>query len=275
MSFLNLKDKKILVFGVANRKSVAFEIGRLLIEEGASPVYVVHTEKRREQVAQWLEGHPIYVCDVEDEDEADRLAEMVKENEGELDGMVHSIAFANYSEGVKAFHETQRKDFFQAMQISAFSLVELARVFKPILNPAASVVTIGISSTSLTVENYGFMSPVKSTLEAIVAHLAKSFSKDTEVRFNAVGAGPLKTSSSAGIPGYMDNYIYAEMMTMRKKALKTKEVANTVLFLLSEKSSGINGEVLRIDAGLSRNAFDAEIVQKATRPVHSPHGSES
>ena len=174
---------------------------------------------------------------------------------------MHSIAFANYSEGVKPFHETKRDDFLQATQISSFSLVELANSCKSILAKNASVVTIGISSVQVTAENYGYMAPIKASLEATVRYLAKSFSNFSEVRFNSVNAGPLKTSASAGIPGYLINYLYAEKLTFRKKSLQTKEVSDLCLFLLSERSSGINGQGIVIDAGMGFNYFDQEVVE--------------
>jgi enoyl-[acyl-carrier protein] reductase I len=184
---------------------------------------------------------------------------------------VHSIAFANYSEGFKPFHETKRKDFLQATAVSAFSLVEVARALKPLLSPRASVVTIGISSLLVTPDNYGYMGPIKAALESAVRFLAKSFSADSAVRFNAVGAGPLKTSASAGIPGYLESYLYAEKLTYRKKNLETQEVANVVAFLLSERSSGINGTTLVVDAGLGANYFDQEVIRLAMRPER-PNG---
>src|SRR5690606_25959816 len=129
---------------------------------------------------------PVYVCDVERPEEIERLASVVGENHGSLDGIVHSIAFANYSDGWKPFHETRREDFLQATGISCFSLVEVARAFKPLLNPRASVVAIGISSHQVTAENYGYMSPIKAALDGAVRYLAKSFSEFSEVRFNTV-----------------------------------------------------------------------------------------
>jgi enoyl-[acyl-carrier protein] reductase I len=154
----------------------------------------------------------------------------------------------------------------QATAVSAFSLVEIARAFKPHLAINASVVTIGISSLLVTPDNYGYMGPIKAALESSVRFLAKSFSADTSIRFNAVGAGPLKTSASAGIPGYIESYLYAEKLTFRKKNLETQEVANVAAFLLSERSSGVNGTTLVVDAGLGSNYFDQEIIRLAMRP---------
>ncbi len=265
--FLQLTGRTFLVLGVANRKSVAWAVAMSLEDQGAKVVYSVRSEARKKSLETLLAGRPVFVCDVEREGAAEQLAaEIVAAGHAPLNGIVHSIAFANYSEGFKAFHETKRADFLQATAVSAFSLVEIARAFKPHLANNASVVTIGISSLLVTPDNYGYMGPIKAALESATRFLAKSFSADTSIRFNVVGAGPLKTSASAGIPGYVESYLFAEKLTFRGKNLDTQEVANAALFLLSERSSGINATTLVVDAGLGSNAFDQEIIRLAMRP---------
>lgn len=265
--FLQLQGRTIVVAGVANKKSVAWMTGSLLEEQGARVIYSVRSEARRQSVSSLLAGRTVLVCDVEEEGAAERLAaEVAAAGIGPIHGLVHSIAFADYAGGFKSFAETPRKDFLQATAISAFSLVELARAFRPHFAPDASVVTIGISSLLVTPDNYGYMGPVKAALESTVRFLAKSYSQNPAVRFNAVGAGPLKTSASAGIPGYLESYLFAEKLTFRKRNLDTREVANTVAFLLSPKSSGINGSTVVVDAGLGLNYFDKDVVRLAMRP---------
>ena len=267
MSFLDLKGKTFLIVGVANRKSVAFSVAKILEEEGARVIYSVRSSKRKSELNSLLTGKSIFVCDFEDEKQIEELgADLEQELDGQkLAGILHSIAFANYSEGLKPFYETKRKDFLQATQISSFSLVELANACLPVLDQSASVVTIGISSTTVTAENYGYMAPIKASLEATVRYLAKSFSGHSQVRFNSVNAGPLKTSASAGIPGYLVNYLYAEKLTFRKKALSTQEVSKLAVFLLSPCSSGINGQGIVVDAGMGLNYFDSEVVESAMK----------
>jgi len=167
---------------------------------------------------------------------------------------------------MKPFHETGKRDFLQAIDITCYSLISLANAFKDLFDPQASVVTVSISSTRMAAENYGYMAPAKAALDSSLCFLAKSFSAFSQVRFNSVNAGLLKTSASAGIPNYIDSYLYAEKLTLRKKALQTPEVANTAVFLLSPRSSGINGQGIVLDAGMSINYFDNEVVHKATRP---------
>lgn len=275
MSFLGIEGKTFLVFGVANRKSVAWAVGRTIEEEGARVVYGVRSEERKKSLAAHLEGRPVLICDVEEEGAAERLAAAAGPKYGPFHGLVHSIAFANYTEGFKSFRETKRRDFLQAMAVSCFSLVEMARAFKPHLAPDASVVTIGISSLLVTPDNYGYMGPVKAALESTVRFLAKSFSADTQIRFNVVGSGPLKTSASAGIPGYLESFLYAEKLTFRKRALETQEVADAAVFLLSARSSGCNGATLIIDAGLGCNYFDRDVIRLAMRPDTARGGPET
>lgn len=264
--FLQLSGKTILVFGVANRKSVAWAIAKSLEEQGAKVLYSVRSETRKKSLDALLPGKPVFICDVEHEGLVAKLAdEIAAAGHAPLHGIVHSIAFANYSDGFKAFHETKRADFLQATAVSAFSLVEIANAFKPHLANDASVVTIGISSLLVTPDNYGYMGPIKAALESAARFLAKSFSAHSAVRFTVVGAGPLKTSASAGIPGYLESYLYAEKLTFRKRNLETQEVANTALFLLSGRSSGVNGTTLVVDAGLGSNFFDKEIIRLAMR----------
>ena len=114
-------------------------------------------------------------------------------------------------------------------------------------------------------EKYGLMAPIKAALDSSLAFLAKSFSHFSQVRFNAVAPGLLKTSASAGIPGYVDAYLYAEKIIPRKKAVKTEEVANAAAFLLSSRSSGINAQSVIIDAGMSINYFDEDVLKKVTQ----------
>lgn len=261
MSFLDLENKNILVTGVANKKSVAWHIAKTLEEEGANVIYSVRSEERKESLEKLLIGRKVFVCDVEREEEVERLKSQVAEHSEVLHGLVHSIAFANYSEGMKPFHETPKKDFLQSIDISCYSLIHLANVFKDVFDQQASVVTVSISTTRMAAENYGYMAPAKAALDSALCFLAKSFSAFSKVRFNSINPGLLKTSASAGIPGYIDSYLHAEKATLRKKALTTQEAANAAVFLLSGRASGINAQGLVLDAGMSTNYFDQELIK--------------
>ncbi len=264
MDFLRLTGKSVLVAGVANRKSVAWHVAQVLESAGARVIYAVRSESRRESVAKLLPGDAaIYVCDVEDTEQIERLAQSIEASHDPLAGFLHSIAFADYSDGPKPFHETPKAAFLRAVDISCFSLISMANALKGVLAPDAAVVTVSISTTRMASENYGFMAPIKAALDSSLAFLAKSFSQFSRVRFNAVAPGLLKTSASAGIPGYVDSYLYAEQATLRKQAVQTSEVAAAAAFLLSPASSGINAQSLIIDAGMSVNYFDRDLVRRA------------
>ncbi|MBC8317983.1 MAG: SDR family oxidoreductase [Desulfobulbaceae bacterium] len=266
MSFLNFKDKTFVVFGLANKKSVAASIAKVLEDEGAHIIHVVRSEARVPAAQKLFPKSSVFICDVEDEDNIIRVKEEIAAvTQGKIAGIVHSIAFANYSEGMKPFHETLKKDFLQAINISCFSLISICNHFKELLEDNASVVTISISTTKMAAENYGYMGPVKAALESSLCFLAKSFSSFSSIRFNAVCPGLLKTSASAGIPGYIDSYLYAEKATLRKKALATEEAAHVAAFLLSNRSSGMNGQCLVVDAGMGMNYFDANIIADTLR----------
>ena len=261
MSFLDLENKNILVTGVANKKSVAWYIAKTLEGEGANVIYSVRSEDRKESLEKLLVGKTVFVCDVEKEEQVERLKTQVAEHCKVLHGLVHSIAFANYSEGLKPFHETPKKDFLQSIDISCYSLIHLANVFKDLFDEKASVVTVSISTTRMAAENYGYMAPAKAALDSALCFLAKSFSAFSRVRFNSINPGLLKTSASAGIPGYINSYLHAERATLRKKALTTQEAANAAVFLLSERASGINAQGLVLDAGMSINYFDQNLIK--------------
>ena len=260
MDFLHLQNRTIVVFGVANRRSVAYAVHRVLEEAGATLVHVVKDDSVRQSCRKLLGERTVLTCDVGDERQIAELADTLRDTTGEVHGVFHSIAFANYSEGLGAFHDTRREDFLQAMDISCFSLTRIAHHLQPLLAPDASIVTMSISSTRAAAENYGMMGPVKAALDSSVAFLAKSLGEGTNIRVNAVGAGLLKTSASAGIPGYVDSYLYAEQVIPRRRALGTDEVARTAAFLLSPASSGINAQTVVVDAGMAINFFDKSIV---------------
>ncbi len=269
--FLQLAGKTVLVLGVANRKSVAWHASRVLVDAGAYVIYSVRSKDRKDQIHKLVGDAPVFVCDVEIDNQILELRDRIAEIRPTMHGMLHSIAFADYGaptqsrERLKPFHETSKDAFLRAVDISCFSLIALSNAFRQLLDNDASVVTISISTTRMAAENYGFMAPVKAALDSSLAFLAKSFSTFSHVRFNAVAPGLLKSSASAGIPGYVDAYLYAEQTTLRKQAVQTSEVANTAAFLLSPRSSGINAQHIVVDAGMSVNYFDRDLIRRTLR----------
>jgi enoyl-[acyl-carrier protein] reductase I len=256
-----------VVTGVANKRSVAHHVARTLEAEGARVVYVVHTDARRDSLKGLLDGREVHVCDLADEAALPALVKAIAGGREPIHGLLHSIAFADYEHFSGKFHEVSQKDFLECVAVSCHSLIALSGALKDRLHERASVVAISISTTRMAVESYGYMAPAKAALDSSIAFLAKSFSRFSKARFNAVGAGLLKTSASAGIPNYLEHYLFAEQVIPRKAALTTQEVADVAAFLLSEKSSGINAQGIVVDAGMGINFFDEDIVRHTTRAV--------
>ena len=263
MDFLQLANRNIVIFGVANRRSIATAVGKLLHEAGAHLLYVFKDQTLLEKNRQLIGMNAAAItCNVEHEDELAALPDKITDVFPKVDGLLHSLAFANYSEGLRPFHDIPRADVLQAVDISCFSLLRICHYLKELFANDAALVTMSISTTRMASESYGYMGPIKAALDASVVFLAKSLSATISpgIRVNAVGASPLKTSASAGIPGYVDSYLYAEKATLRHRALETAEAANVVAFLLSPRSSGINAQTIVADCGMSCNYFDDQLI---------------
>ena len=262
-----LTGKTGFIFGVANDRSYAFFIAQAMIAHGATCIFShIPGEKNERRTRKAVEAlgisDPILIsCDAGSDADLDAAFATYAQRAKRMDFLIHSIAFADYSGEPQPFHATAKRDFLRAFDISCFSLVAVSNALKDLLARDASVVTISISTTQMASENYGYMAPIKAALDSSLAFLAKSFSRFSQVRFNAVAPGLLKTSASAGIPGYVDSYLYAEQATLRKEAVRTDEVANVAAFLLSPRSSGLNSQWIVIDAGMSTNYFDAALVK--------------
>ena len=259
MDFLAVNNKTFVISGVANKKSVAYSAAKFLSDHGAKLVLTVQSSDHAQKVQALFPESKVIIVDVEKSETIKSLGEYLEREKISVSGFLHSMAFANYA-NPKPFHETLWDDFAQASRISCFSLIEMSNALLKSFDEGASIVTVSISNTRAT--NYGYMGPIKAALDSTVAFLAKSLST-RGIRVNAICSGPLKTSASAGIPGYIENYLFAEKLTLRKQALKTDEVGSSIAFLLSNASSGFNATGLVIDAGMSSNYFDEHVVQSA------------
>src|SRR4051812_31367111 len=164
--FLQLAGKSLLVFGVANKKSVAWHVAKTLQEVGATVVYVVRSEERRAAVAKLVGSAEIYVCDVEFDDQIGRLRDELTSRGHRFAGLLHSIAFADYEGGMQPFHQTPKRAFLRAVDISCYSLISLSNALQELFENDASVVTVSISTTRMASENYGYMAPIKAALDS-------------------------------------------------------------------------------------------------------------
>ena len=249
---INLEGKTGVVFGVANHRSIAWAIAQVLHEAGARLAFAYQNERVRGNVAALVDPWKdalLIECDVSEDGNVLRAYEKVGQEFKRLDLIVHSIAFANKEDLGGPFMETSREGFRVALDVSAYSLIPIARYGAPLMGEeGGSIVTMTFQASGRVFPGYNVMGTAKAALENEVRQLASDLGSDN-IRVNAISAGPLDTLSSRVISGYRDmKKIYAERAPMRRN-ITADEVAKTALYLCSDLSSGVTGEVIRVDAG--------------------------
>ena len=253
MYAIDLEGRNALVFGVANQRSIAWHIARALDQAGAQVTLSYLNERIRssvEKLSGQLSSTPALIeCDVSDDASVERAFEKLESEVGGLDVVVHSIAFANRDDLGGPFIDTPREGFRVALDISAYSLVSVARAAAPLMKEnGGSIVTMTFQASSRVFPGYNVMGTAKAALENEVRQLAWDLGRDN-IRINAISAGPVDTLSSRVISGYRDmKRAHADRSPMGRN-ITHDEVANTALFLCSDMSSGITGEVLHVDTG--------------------------
>ena len=252
-----LDGKKGIVFGVANERSIAWAIARELGEAGATLgfSYQGATLERRVRPLAEQVGSPLLVeCDVTDEASLDRMASEVEEKFGKIDFFVHSIAFAGRDTLKGHYYDTGRADFLQAMEISVFSLLAIAQRLAPVMNDGGSILTLSYYGAVKAVPNYNVMGVAKAALESSVRYMALDLG-ERGIRVNAISAGPLRTLAAAAIPKFSKMLEeYAERAPL-KRTLDHEDVGRAGLYLMSDLSSGVTGEVHYVDCGYSTVGF--------------------
>jgi enoyl-[acyl-carrier protein] reductase I len=248
-----LDGKNALVFGLANDKSIAWGITQALHREGAKIgiSYAGETLKRRvmplaEQIGcKWVEE-----CDVTKDEHIAAVVEKTKADFGSVDILVHSIAFAGREELTGPFYNTSRAGFKNAMDISVFSFVALAKAYQPILNPGASLMCMTYYGSVKVAPHYNVMGVAKAALEASTRYLAYDFGPQ-KIRVNAISAGPIRTLAAAGVGGFRDMYKHFADMSPMRENITIDDVGNAAVFLASDLSARITGEVLYVDSGFN------------------------
>jgi len=248
-----LDGKNALVFGLANDKSIAWGITQALHREGAKIgiSYAGETLKRRvmplaEQIGcKWVEE-----CDVTKDEHIAAVVEKTKADFGNVDILVHSIAFAGREELTGPFYNTSREGFKNAMDISVFSFVALAKAYQPILNPGASLICMTYYGSVKVAPHYNVMGVAKAALEASTRYLAYDFGPQ-KIRVNAISAGPIRTLAAAGVGGFRDMYKHFADMSPMRENITIEDVGNSAVFLASDLSKRITGEVLYVDSGFN------------------------
>ncbi len=252
-----LKDKLGIIFGVANKRSIAWATAQALSQAGARLAFTYQGERLKENVeslTEGMEGTLILPCDVSKQEEVDQTFARVGEEFGRLDILIHSIAFAPKEELEGAFSDTSREGFLTALEISAYSLCQLARGAAPLMTDGGSIVSMSYYGAEKVVQNYNVMGVAKAALEASTRYLAADLGK-RNIRVNAISAGPLNTLSARGVSnmGLMLKH-HAERAPLGRN-VEAREVGNAALFLCSPLASGITGEILHVDCGYNIMAF--------------------
>ncbi|HEY8531753.1 MAG TPA: enoyl-ACP reductase [Limnochorda sp.] len=247
-----LEGKKAAVFNVANKWSIAWAIAQAFAREGADLVLGYQNERLGEKVRALvpeLPREPVLVeLDVATDEAVERAAGQVREQVGELDVLVHSLAYAPSEALERPFIETSRDAFRTALEVSTYSLILLARAFRPILRPGASILALTYYASEKVVPNYNVMAVAKAGLETSVRYLAWELG-EAGIRVNAISAGPLNTLAARGISGFTGMLQIHREKAPLKRNIEHREVGDAAVFLASPLSSGITGEVLYVDAG--------------------------
>lgn len=246
-----LEGKNALIFGIANKNSIAWGIAQALAEHGANLGFsygLEQLERRVRPLAESLNVSFVEKCDVGQDEEIETLFARAGEDFGRLDILIHAVAYAPQQALTGRYVATARDDFRVALDISAYSLVSLARAALPLMSEGGSIVTMTYYGAEKAVPHYNVMGVAKAALEASVRYLAADLGPEN-VRVNAISAGPIKTLSAAGIAGFRKMLRYTEERAPLRRNVDQAEVANTALWLCSDLSSGVTGEVVYVDAG--------------------------
>ena len=248
-----LEGKTGIVFGVANKRSIAWAIAQTLAKEGMRLAFTYQGERLKdsvEELTSTIAGASLLACDVTVDSEIDTVFEAVGQQFGKLDVLIHSIAFAPREDMENDFIKTTRSGFKTAHDISAYSLVALTRAAMPLMEKAGggSVLAMSYYGAVKAVLGYNVMGVAKSSLESTVRYLAAELGPKN-IRVNAISAGPVNTLAARGVRGFTDMLKYAAEKAPLRRNVKLDEIGNAALFLCSDLSSGVTGDVLYVDCG--------------------------
>ena len=246
-----LEGKRALIFGLANDHSIAWGIAQALHREGAevgfSSVEML-MEKRVKPLAARLGSTFTEPCDVQSDEDIERVFALWGERYGRLDILVHAVAFANKDELGGEFIRTSREGFALAHDVSAYSLVALAREARPLMTDGGAILTLSYYGAEKAVVNYNVMGVAKASLEACVRYLAVDLGKDA-IRVNAISAGPVRTLAASGVTGFKKMHRLFEEISPMRRPLSIDDLGNSAVYLCSDMSRGTTGEIHYVDGG--------------------------
>lgn len=246
-----LEGKTALITGVANRWSIATGIARAMHEHGARLCFIYQGERVKDEVAKLaaeLGGGPFWPCDVTSDDDLQKLAENVSREVGELDALVHSIAFVNKEDLAGKVYDTSRSGFSLALDISSYSLIALVSALKDVLRGGSSVMALTYYGSTRIVPNYNLAGIAKAALESIVRYLAYDLGA-RGIRVNAISAGPIKTASSRQVKGFSSMLDAVGAAAPLHRNVTPEDVGNTAVYLASDLSRAVTADVHFVDAG--------------------------
>ena len=251
---LDLTGKKALVTGIANNRSIAWGIANQLHQAGADlgitylPDEKGKYEKKVRSLVEPLNPSVFVPCNVQNEEQINATFETIAQQWGKLDILIHCLAFANREDLGGDFSATSREGFSLALDISSYSLVRLAKAAKPLMTEGGAIVTLSYIGGVKVIPNYNVMGIAKSALEMSVRYLAAELGS-SNIRVNAISAGPIRTLASSAVGGILDMIRHVEEVAPLKRTVTQAEVGNAATFLCSDLASGITGQVLYVDAG--------------------------
>jgi len=248
-----VKGKKGLIMGVANERSIAWGISKKLAENGAELAFTYLGDALKKRViplAESLKSNITLSCNVENKDEIVKLFEDIKDKWGQIDFVVHAIAFSDKSELSGEYLNTTRENFLKSMLISCFSFTEVAKEASKIMKEGGSMLTLTYESTKV-IPNYNVMGVCKSALETSVKYLARDLG-EKKIRINAISAGPIKTLAASAIGDAKFLYKWNEDHSLLKRNVDIHDIGNSALYLLSDLAAGVTGEIHYVDAGYDK-----------------------
>jgi enoyl-[acyl-carrier protein] reductase I len=247
-----LKGKRAAIFGVANERSIAWAIAQAFHEEGAELAFTYAgevLEKRVRPLAEGIGAKLVLPCDVTKDEEIERVFSVLKQEWGGLDMLIHAIAFANKEDLSRPYVETSRSGFHLALDVSAYSMVALARAAAPLMEGRdGAMLTLTYMGSEKVIPNYNVMGIAKAALEASVRYLAYDLGP-RGIRVNAISAGPLRTLAAAGISDFKAMLHHVAEKAPLKRNIDAEEVGKTALYLCGPWGSAVTGEVVHVDAG--------------------------
>jgi enoyl-[acyl-carrier protein] reductase I len=254
---LSLEGRNAVVFGVANKRSIAWAIAQRLSDAGAKLAVTYQNERLKQEAHELISALPgaeAFQCDVSKDTEIDSFFAQIKEHHGRLDTLVHSVAYAPAEELKGDFVNTSREGFRVAHDVSVYSLIALSRAAAPLMTNGGSIITLSYFGAEKVMPSYNVMGVAKAALEASVRYLAYSLGPKS-IRVNAISAGPIKTLAARGIAGFSEMLKAQAERAPLKRNVEVKEVGDTALYLASDLSTGITGETIYVDGGYNIMGF--------------------